>query len=140
MTKDDKRGCSSQCAANAATVSIDLLQEKLRLFAEARDWTQFHTPKNLVMALSVEVAELQEHFQWLTAEQSLALLPENKSAVAAEMADVFLYLLRLADLLEVDLVEAAQEKMKLNAKRYPVDRVKGSAAKYTAYQSEDLDR
>lgn len=139
MSKDEKTGSSSAASDNseATTRSLQKLQEMMRAFAKARDWGQYHTPKNLVMALSVEVAELQEHFQWLTAEQSSALPQEEKNAVAAEMADVFLYLLRLADQLQVDLIEAAEAKMVLNAKRYPADRVKGSAAKYTAYVSDD---
>jgi NTP pyrophosphatase (non-canonical NTP hydrolase) len=115
---------------------LEVFQAKLRMFARERDWEQYHTPKNLVMALTVEAAELQEHFQWLTPEQSQALSAEKQAAVAAEMADIFLYLLRLADQLSVDLVEATLAKMTLNAQRYPADLVQGSAEKYTAYREK----
>lgn len=120
-------------------VSLAPIQAALRVFAQAREWEQYHTPKNLVMALSVEVAELQEHFQWLTAEQSMALTAPEQEAVGAEMADVFLYLLRLADRLDIDLLAATATKMQLNEQRYPADKVKGSAAKYTAYQQRSID-
>lgn len=107
------------------------LVEALRAFAAARDWEQFHTPKNLAAALSVESAELLEHFQWLTEAQSQALSPDKKDEVAAEAADVFLYLLQLCDKLGIDLVAAAQAKMLVNAQKYPVDAARGTAAKYT---------
>ncbi len=87
-----------------------MLRDKLRAFAEARDWDQFHSPKNLSMALMVEVAELMEHFQWLTEQQSVSLPPDIKDAVAEELADILLYLVRLSDKLEVDLKEAALHK------------------------------
>jgi NTP pyrophosphatase (non-canonical NTP hydrolase) len=107
------------------------LRDALRRFAAERDWEQFHTPKNLAMALSVEVAELLEHFQWLTAEQSAALDPGALARVREELADVLLYLVRLADRLDVDLLEAAREKMDRNAEKYPVDKARGSSRKYT---------
>lgn len=110
--------------------SLPELQQKLRAFAKARDWEQFHSPKNLVMALSVEASELLEHFQWLTEQEAKNLSPEVKAEVAEEMADVLLYLLRLADGLNVDLLEEAQKKMAKNEKRFPVDKVKGSAKKF----------
>ncbi len=110
------------------------LQRRLRAFAAERDWEQFHAPKNLVMALSVEAAELVEHFQWLTPEQSETLPPDTRHAVSHEMADVFIYLLRLAERLDVDLLAAVEEKMRLNAEKYPADRVRGSAKKYTEYE------
>ena len=88
-------------------------------FAAARDWEQFHSPKNLAMALSVETAELTEHFQWLTQDQSLALNEQQREAVALEMADVLIYLVRMADRLDIDLLEAARRKVVLNAKKYP---------------------
>lgn len=113
---------------------IDELQARLKAFAEERDWEQFHAPKNLVMALSVEAAELVEHFQWLTAEQSESLSPDTRRAVSHEMADVFIYLLRLAERLDVDLLAAVEEKIRLNAEKYPADRVRGSAKKYTEYE------
>lgn len=107
------------------------LVEALRAFAAARDWEQFHTPKNLACALSVEASELLEHFQWLTDAQSQSLSPDKKAAVAAEAADVFLYLLQLCDKLGIELIAAAQAKMLVNAQKYPVDAARGTAAKYT---------
>jgi len=109
------------------------LRDALRRFAAERDWDQFHTPKNLAMALSVEAAELVECFQWLTAEQSAALDPESMTRVREELADVLLYLVRLADRLDVDLVSAAKDKMVRNAEKYPVAKAKGSSRKYTEY-------
>jgi len=109
-----------------------MLRDRLRAFAEARDWEQFHTPKNLSMALMVEVAELMEHFQWLSAEQSAKLLPDVQQAVAEELADVLLYLVRLADRLSVNLLDAALHKLEKNALKYPADEVRGSAKKYCA--------
>jgi NTP pyrophosphatase (non-canonical NTP hydrolase) len=105
------------------------LRERLRAFARARDWEQFHSPKNLAMALIVEAAELVEHFQWLTEEQSRVLAPAVRAEVEHELADVFIYLLRLADLLGVDLPAAAARKIELNEKKYPADAVRGSAEK-----------
>jgi len=110
-----------------------LLRDKLRAFAEARDWDQFHSPKNLSMALMVEVAELMEHFQWLTEAQSLDLAAENKNAVSEELADILLYLVRLSDKLGVDLLEAALHKLEKNAVKYPAEQVRGSAKKYSEY-------
>lgn len=109
------------------------LQSELAAFAIERDWDQFHSPKNLVMALSGEVGELTELFQWLTAEQSerAVLTDETVKAVEEEMADVLLYLLRLGDRLHIDVAAAAQAKIKLNAEKYPVDKSKGNAVKYS---------
>lgn len=107
------------------------LTQALRTFAQEREWGPFHTPKNLACALSVEAAELLEHFQWLTDAQSQALTAEKKREVAAEAADVFLYLLQLCDKLDIDLVDAAQRKLAANAQKYPVDKARGSAKKYT---------
>jgi dCTP diphosphatase len=112
---------------------LDDLRERLRAFAAARDWEQFHSPKNLAMALVAEAAELVEHFQWLTEAQSASLPPERRAAVAEELADVLLYLVRIADRLDVDLLAAAAAKMARNEIRYPACRVKGSARKYTEY-------
>ena len=103
----------------------------LRAFAAARDWEQFHTPKNLACALSVEAAELLEHFQWLTDAQSQSLTADKKQEVAAEAADVFLYLLQLCDVLGIDLLAAAQAKMLVNAQKHPATLSRGSAAKYS---------
>ena len=109
------------------------LQRRLAEFAAARDWDQFHSPKNLAMALAVEAAELVEEFQWLTEEQSRALDPERRERVRLEAADVLIYLLRLADKLEIDLLRAADDKIAQNEQKYPADRVRGSPRKYTDY-------
>jgi len=98
---------------------LQRLTQDLRDFAKARDWEQFHSPKNLAAALSVEAAELLEHFQWLTEAQSRSLEAEQRDEVGAEMADVFLYLLQLADKLGIDLIDAAKRKMVVNAQKYP---------------------
>ncbi len=110
-----------------------ILRDKLRAFAEARDWDQFHSPKNLCMALMVEVAELMEHFQWLTEAQSGALSAEDNQAVGEELADILLYLVRLSDKLGIDLREAALLKLEKNALKYPAEQVRGSAKKYSDY-------
>jgi len=107
------------------------LREELRQFAIDRDWGQFHTPKNLAMALSVEAAELLEHFQWLTPEESKALGPDKLAPIREEVGDVMIYLLMLADHLEVDPLLAAREKLKINRDKYPADKARGSASKYT---------
>ncbi|MBK6322421.1 nucleotide pyrophosphohydrolase [Candidatus Aalborgicola defluviihabitans] len=107
------------------------LIQSLRAFAAERDWAQFHSPKNLASALSVEAAELLEHFQWLTEVQSQSLMPDKTAEVAAEAADVFLYLLQLCDKLGIDLIAAAQAKMLVNARKYPVETARGNSAKYT---------
>ena len=116
-----------------STSSIAQLQQQLREFAAARDWDQFHSPKNLSMALIAEAAELVEHFQWLTEAQSHALPEKKRVEVEMELADIFVYLLRIADKLNVDLLDAAHKKLKLNAEKYPADKVRGSAKKYTEY-------
>lgn len=115
------------------TSAVYELVQRLREFAKARDWDRFHSPKNLAMALSGEAGELLAHFQWLTEDQSRALSTEQRQAVALEMADVFLYLLRLSDQLGVDLLAAARQKIELNERRYPAEQVRGSAKKYTEY-------
>lgn len=112
---------------------LDKIKKKLREFAQARDWEQFHSPKNLSMALAGEVGELLELFQWLTEDQSKKLSPEQRKSVEEELADVFIYLLRLADRLDIDLVEATNDKMNINKLKYPADKVKGSSKKYTEY-------
>ena len=112
------------------THELDVLKQKLRQFALERDWGRYHSPKNLAMALSAEVGELLEHFQWLTEEQSGALAPAELHAVELELADVLLYLISLADKLDVDLIAAAHRKIELNAEKYPVERARGNAKKY----------
>ncbi|MET7876164.1 nucleotide pyrophosphohydrolase [Micromonospora profundi] len=110
---------------------MDELTSRVRAFAEERDWQQFHTPKNLAMALAGEVGELIAEFQWLTPEQAAVVMsePDAGSRVKAEMGDVMIYLARLADVLGVDLIEAALTKLEDSARRYPVDQARGSAVK-----------
>jgi NTP pyrophosphatase (non-canonical NTP hydrolase) len=115
----------------SAPHGLTQLRDALRKFADERDWNQYHSPKNLASALSVEAAELLERFQWLTEDQSRNLPPDELQKVREEMADVLNYLVRLADKLEVNLLEAAREKIELNAKKYPVDKSRGSAKKYS---------
>ena len=109
------------------------LADRLRTFAAERDWEQYHSPKNLAMALAVEAAELLEHFQWLTEEQSARLPPDKLAEVRREVADVQIYLVRLADRLGIDLMLAVDEKITENEAKYPAERVRGSARKYTDY-------
>ena len=113
---------------------FDELRKRLRQFAKARDWDQFHSPKNLSMALMVEAAELAEHFQWLTDTQSKQLPESSLQKVEEELADVLLYLIRIADKLDVDLIEAAKRKIKVNEEKYPAEKVRGSAKKYSDYK------
>ena len=110
------------------------LSHRLAEFARVRDWEQFHSPKNLSMALIAEAAELVEHFQWLTQEDSKNLSMEKLEEVRMEMADIQIYLLRMAERLGVDLVAAAQEKMAINEQRFPVDKVKGDARRAEEYK------
>jgi dCTP diphosphatase len=116
-----------------ATKAHDLaeLRDSLRQFAAERDWDQFHSPKNLAMALAVEAAELLERFQWVTEEDSKRLAPAELARVREEMADVLNYLVRLADKLDVDLLAAARDKVALNAQKYPVEKSRGNAKKYS---------
>jgi dCTP diphosphatase len=114
-----------------STDSLTSLTAALRAFAEERDWNQFHTPKNLACALSVEAAELLEHFQWLSDSASPDALNDKRELISQELGDVLLYLIRLSDKLEVDLVDAAVRKLRINAEKYPVDRARGSSKKYT---------
>lgn len=109
------------------------LQARLREFANERDWEQFHSPKNLAAALSVEAAELLEHFQWLTEAQSRALPEATRAKVSEELADVLLYLLQLSDKLGIDSMEAARRKLQANAAKYPVDQARGSSKKYSEF-------
>jgi NTP pyrophosphatase (non-canonical NTP hydrolase) len=110
------------------------LREIVRQFVDERDWDQFHTPKNLAAALTVEAAELLEHFQWLRAGDAAELGPDKLVQVRHEMADVLVYLVRLADKLDVDLMAAVEEKMVLNRAKYPADQVRGDARKYHEYK------
>jgi dCTP diphosphatase len=106
------------------------LRDQLRTFAAEREWDQFHSPKNLAMALSVEASELLEHFQWKSETESAQPTADELKAISHEAADVLLYLIRIADKLGIDLVAAAKEKMVLNAQKYPVEKARGSSKKY----------
>ncbi len=112
-------------------MEIDAIRDELRQFAVERQWDQFHSPRNLAAALAVESAELLEHFQWLTDTDSANLSADTRDKVILEMADVFLYLVRLADKLDADLIEAARRKLSINAQKYPISLAKGNAKKYT---------
>jgi len=109
------------------------LQLRLRQFAIDRDWEQFHAPKNLAMALAVEAGELMEHYQWLSEAQSEQLDPDKLKTVGFEVADVFIFTVRLADRMGIDLADLVEQKIKLNEQKYPADKVRSSAKKYTEY-------
>ena len=111
--------------------SLADLTMQLRRFADERDWQPFHSPKNLAAALIVEAGELLEHFQWLSEAESEALSAEKRGEVELELADVLIYLVRLADRLDVDLIAAATRKIGINAEKYPVEKSRGSHTKYT---------
>jgi dCTP diphosphatase len=115
----------------SSTHELTGLRDSLRQFAAERDWDQFHSPKNLAMALAVESAELLERFQWMTEDESRRLTPAQLAAVREEMADVINYLVRLADKLDVDLLAAARDKLAINAQKYPVDKARGNSKKYS---------
>ena len=117
-----------------ADSDFDRIQKQVRQFVVERDWDQFHSPKNLSMALIVEAAEMVEHFQWLTEEQSCELSPEKLAEVELELADIQIYLISLAEKLQLDLVAAVEKKLALNAGKYPADKVRGSSRKYTEYE------
>jgi dCTP diphosphatase len=112
---------------------LEELKARVRTFVAERDWERFHSPKNLAMALSVEASELVELFQWLSEEESAALDDAQRRRVAEELADVLWFLVRLSDCLDIDLLEAAGQKLTQNAQKYPVERVRGKSKKYTDY-------
>jgi len=114
--------------------SIEQLRARVNQFVEERDWGQFHSPKNLAMAMIVEAGEVVEHFQWMTEADSRNLSAAQKEQVGQELSDTLVYLLRIAEVCDIDLLEAANKKIELNAKKYPVDKAKGSNAKYTEYE------
>jgi len=116
--------------------SLEALRQRLAAFARERDWEQFHSPKNLSMALIAEAAELVEHFQWLSEEQSSRLAPDKLEEVRLELADIQIYLVRIADRLGVDLIRAAQEKIEMNEVRYPVEKVRGHAGRATDFEKK----
>lgn len=110
---------------------LSALQAAIREFSRERDWDQFHSPKNLSAALAVEAAELLEHFQWLTDEQSRTLPQDRREKIAHELADVLIYTLQLAGKLDIDPLQAAWDKLRINGEKYPVERAKGKMTKYT---------
>ena len=112
---------SVDSSSDSSADSLTELTATVCKFAEQRDWDQFHSPKNLSMALIVEAAELVEHFQWLSRQESDKLNKEQQEAVSMEMADVLIYLVRMAERLDIDLLEAAQKKLKINAQKYPAE-------------------
>lgn len=109
---------------------LETLRARLAHFAAERNWDQFHNPKNLAMAVAAEAGELLEHFQWLTFDQAARLPQDTREDVALECADILLFLLRLCDKLDIDLAAAAERKLVLNAKKYPVHKSRGRATKY----------
>lgn len=113
--------------------SLEQLRTQLSEFAASRDWEQFHSPKNLSMALIAEAAELVEHFQWLSEAQSRALPTEKLAEVRLELADILIFLIRTADQLDIDLIAAANDKIEINEARYPVEKVKGKALRAKEY-------
>ena len=117
--------------------SLDNLNQRLIAFAQERDWEQFHSPKNLSMALIAETAELVEHFQWLSEEESYRLDAAKREAVAMEMADILIFLLRCAERLDIDLVESAWKKIDINESRYPAERVRGDSRRASEYRERD---
>ena len=117
--------------------NFEEMKQRLRVFSEERDWDRFHSPKNLAMALIVEAAELVEHFQWLTEEQSADLPDVKLAAVAQEVADIQIFLVRLADKLDIDLDAAVAAKMAVNEEKYPPEKARGNALKYTEFDDGD---
>jgi len=113
--------------------SLDALRARVNNFVTERDWAQFHSPKNLAMAMIVEAGEVVEHFQWMTEQESRQLDAQTKEQVGQELSDTLVYLLRIAEVCGIDLIEAANKKIDLNAQKYPVEKCKGSNAKYTNY-------
>ncbi len=119
--------------------SLAQLNKDLLAFARKRDWEQFHSPKNLTMALIAESAELVEHFQWLSEEQSQNLSADKKEAVSLEMADILIYLIRCAERLDIDLIKAAQQKIAINETRYPVAQCRGNAKRASEYKDDTIE-
>jgi NTP pyrophosphatase (non-canonical NTP hydrolase) len=114
--------------------TLESLRDRLREFAQEREWDQYHTPKNLSMALVAEAAELIEHFQWVDGDTSHLLEDKTRQSVEEELADILIYLVRISDKLNVDLYEAVERKIAINAQKYPAELVRGSAKKYTEYE------
>jgi|SRR5215208_1740979 len=123
----------NKSAAGREDLGLEDLRSAISAFIQERDWEQFHSPKNLAMALSVEVAEIVEHFQWLTEEQSQTLPQEKLAEIREEIGDVMIYLTELANKLGLDPVEAAKSKVAINEQKYPAELARGKASKYTEY-------
>ncbi len=121
---------------NDKDTTLQQLKERMADFVRERDWEQYHTPKNLSMSIAIEAAELMEHFQWLTVEASKNLPPESLSDVGEELADIVIYSLSLANTLKLDLANTVSKKMDKNIQKYPSEKVRGKAHKYTWYQEE----
>jgi NTP pyrophosphatase (non-canonical NTP hydrolase) len=122
--------------ADSTRDSIEQLRDHIRQFVRERDWEQFHAPKNLAVSVAVEAAELLELFQWQDEDASRTLTAEQRTHMAQEIGDVLIYLIQLADQYGLDPIQCAWDKMKLNGAHYPVDQARGSAQKYTAYESD----
>ena len=114
---------------------LDQIRSRIRKFRDARDWMQFHNPKNLACSISIEANELLEHFQWSTPEESLTIASKKRTEISHEIADVAVYLIELADNLGIDLAQAIAEKMAHNEAKYPAEKVRGSSKKYTEYKT-----
>lgn len=119
--------------------TLEELKERMAEFVARRDWQQFHTPKNLSMSIAIEAAELMEHFQWLTLEQSASLAPEKLAEVGEELADIVIYALSMSNALGLDLSRTILDKMEKNIKKYPAEKVRGKAHKYSYYSEPDGD-
>ena len=116
--------------------TLQELKARVAEFVSEREWQQFHTPKNLSMSIAIEAAELMEHFQWLTVEQSKGLGPEALGEIGEELADIVIYSLSLANVLGLDLAQTVRAKMEKNIRKYPKDKVRGKSHKYTYYQDD----
>ena len=119
-----------------AQVTLEDLKQKMALFVRERDWEQFHTPKNISMSIAIEAAELMEHFQWLTVEQSKDLDAAALADIGEELADIVIYSLSMANFLKLDLAQTVLAKMEKNIRKYPADKVQGKSHKYTYYQQK----
>jgi len=121
---------------NDANVTLQDLKQKMAQFVRERDWEQFHTPKNISMSIAIEAAELMEHFQWLTVEQSKDLDAAALADIGEELADIVIYSLSMANFLKLDLAQTVLAKMEKNIRKYPADKVQGKSHKYTYYQQK----
>jgi dCTP diphosphatase len=117
-------------------ITLQQLREKMADFVREREWNQFHTPKNISMSIAIEAAELMEHFQWLTVEQSKNLDSGALADIGEELADIVIYSLSMANFLDIDLSDTVLAKMEKNSRKYPKDQVRGKAHKYTYYQAD----